>query len=230
MNLLATRPVSASLLSQAAANDFVMEVIPFIEVVQKEDVPLKRRITQLAAEEALVVFTSINSVRSVGQKLSSKPLWSIACLEGATQEGVVDYFGKGNIIGTAKDSESLSHLIIQSNNNPKVVFFCGNNRMDNLPQLLRQAGNNLEEIVVYETRSTPVAVEKYYDGILFFSPSAVTAFFSINTIMPGTVLFAIGNTTAKSIARYSKNKIMVSGEHTQEAMMNQIIAYYKHEE
>src|SRR5258706_9822828 len=45
--------------------------------------------------------------------------------------------------------------------------------------------------------------EKVYDGILFFSPSGVESFFNTNEVNEQTILFAIGNTTATEIKKYT---------------------------
>jgi uroporphyrinogen-III synthase len=51
-------------------------------------------------------------------------------------------------------------------------------------------------------------VNDAYNGILFFSPSAVHSFFKKNKANPDTVFFAIGETTANAISVYTNNKII----------------------
>ena len=65
-----------------------------------------------------------------------------------------------------------------------------------------------------------------YFGILFFSPSAVQSFFSKNKVADKTILFAIGNTTANEIKKYSTNKIIISDEPGKENLVTKMIEYF----
>jgi uroporphyrinogen-III synthase len=70
-------------------------------------------------------------------------------------------------------------------------------------------------------------VERVYDGIAFFSPSAVESFFSINTVPEATRLFAIGETTAASISAYCSNPVVISDSPEKEALVRRMIDYFQ---
>ncbi|NJE06734.1 hypothetical protein E3E36_11445 [Thermococcus sp. M36] len=70
-------------------------------------------------------------------------------------------------------------------------------------------------------------MDKTYNGILFFSPSAVRSFFSNNRVATNTVLFAIGNTTAAEIKNFSANTIQTANESAKELLLNQAIHYFQ---
>ena len=78
---------------------------------------------------------------------------------------------------TANDAVSLAELIAEDRFVDEVIFFCGDQRRDELPEILRQHEVVVNEIVVYQTIAVPHKIEKQYHGILFFSPSAVQSFF-----------------------------------------------------
>jgi len=80
--------------------------------------------------------------------------------------------------------------------------------------------------VVYQTLATPHKIQKDYFGVLFFSPSAVQSFFSKNKVKDRTILFAIGNTTANEIKKYSNNKIIISDEPGKENLVQKMIEYF----
>ena len=84
---------------------------------------------------------------------------------------------------------ALAEKIIPEINDREVIFFCGNLRRNDLPDALRQKGITVREITVYQTSLTPVTIEKEYDAVLFFSPSAAESFFSKNSLPAKTVLF-----------------------------------------
>ena len=108
-------------------------------------------------------------------------------------------------------------------------FFCGNIRRDELPQLLKSSGIALEEMVVYETTVTPHPIIKDYHAVLFFSPSAVDSFFSVNKVVEHTILFAIGNTTARAIGNYSTNTIVKADTPEKDNLVKKAIAYFQNE-
>ena len=92
---------------------------------------------------------------------------------------------------------------------------------------LSQHEIEVTEVVVYETLETPKVVDKTYDGILFFSPSGVDSFFSNNSIDDKTILFAIGNTTAEAIKKYSDNKIIISDKTGKEMLITKAVEYFQ---
>ena len=83
----------------------------------------------------------------------------------------------------------------------------------------------MEEVVVYETEETPSILTKDYEGILFFSPSAVHAFFSSNKPSKNTVLFAIGKTTEEAIRQHKGKKIVVASVSDKVEMARDAIDY-----
>jgi uroporphyrinogen-III synthase len=108
----------------------------------------------------------------------------------------------------------------------EVIFFCGNKRRDELPVLLNQHDIEVNEIQVYETKTLKYKIEKDYDGILFFSPSAVESFFSVNKLNKQTVLFAIGNTTANEMKKFTSNKIVIADEPAKKNLVEKMIEYF----
>jgi len=91
---------------------------------------------------------------------------------------------------------------------------------------LKNEGVDVREIVVYTTVKTPVKFDKDMDGIIFFSPSAVNSFFSVNHIKPQTVCFAIGQTTANALRESTGNEVIVSNSVSQEGMMKTMKIFF----
>jgi uroporphyrinogen-III synthase len=81
-------------------------------------------------------------------------------------------------------------------------------------------------LIVYETIETPQAVSKKYDGILFFSPSAVRSFFAKNTLKEETKIFAIGKTTADEVKSFSNNPMVISEIPDTEKLIGEVIKYF----
>ncbi|WP_315819880.1 uroporphyrinogen-III synthase [Paraflavitalea speifideaquila] len=180
----------------------------------------------IKAGDTAVVFTSQYAVNTVdkylhgGDAFYSPEQWMAFCLNGTTKEQVVQLLSEEQIIDTAPNATELAAKIIANGQFKQVVFFCGNQRMGTIPNLLKEADIEVVEIVVYENIATPIRINDAFDAALFFSPSSVKSFFSINTLPDNAACFAIGSTTATAISNYTGNKVITSEEPTQEAILN----------
>ncbi len=172
---------------------------------------LTAEVGALASENITAVFTSGNAVERVADILGEDPKWEVFCIDGSTKDKVARFFGVDSVKGSAPDGEALAKEIIRQRVR-NVVFFCGEARLDTLPRMLSAEGVEVLEIVVYKTVATPSATGKEYDGVVFFSPSAVDSYFSMNQPSAATVLFSIGATTSAAIRRHagSSNTIVTS--------------------
>ncbi|MFL5808216.1 MAG: uroporphyrinogen-III synthase, partial [Flavisolibacter sp.] len=99
-------------------------------------------------------------------------------------------------------------------------------RRDDLPVILKNKGVNVHEVVVYTTVESPVKAEDNFDAIVFFSPSAVRSFFSVNQLMPHVICFAIGHTTAHSLREFTANEVIVGNSTSQEGMLNTMNIFF----
>lgn len=79
---------------------------------------------------------------------------------------------------------------------------------------------------MYRTVLTPQKVERSYDGIAFFSPSAVESFFSVNTIGLRVPLFAIGRTTEASLRSRVPNPVFTAGEPDKTVLIRKMIDFF----
>lgn len=225
--ILCTRPLPSVLLEEAANAGIAIDELSFIETESILSVEVQQEIDLAATEIAVVVFTSMNAVEAVTTFLDGhQPEWSIYSIGTATARLVKAYFGEERIAGTANDAASLAELIAEDRFTDDVIFFCGDQRRDELPAILRSNDIDVQEIVVYQTIETAHKINKEYFGILFFSPSAVRSFFSKNKVADKTILFAIGNTTAAELRKYSANKIIISDEPGKENLVAKMMEYF----
>jgi uroporphyrinogen-III synthase len=213
--ILSTKELPVALLATAAAQGIDITVGKFIHI-QPVNIT-----TALPAANSVVIFTSANAVNA------SDHAWQVYCLNGATLEAVKERLPHAQVIATASNATALAQQIIQ-HHVTAAVFFCGNIRHNELPDLLQQQGIALEEIIVYETIEVPAVTTNDYDGIFFFSPSGVKSYFTVNTPRAATICFAIGNTTANTLKEYTTNKIIISPDApSAEQMVQTAISYFK---
>jgi uroporphyrinogen-III synthase len=227
IQILCTRPLPSSLIEEAGTCGIEIEEQPFIETESILSVEVQQEIELVSTEVATVVFTSMNAVDAVTIFLDGhQPEWTIYSIGTATGRLVKEYFGEERIAGTANDATALAELIAEDRFTDEVVFFCGDQRRDELPDILKQHDIEVNEIVVYQTIEVPHKISKPYHGILFFSPSAVRSFFKINKLQEKTIAFAIGNTTANEIKKFSNNKIIISDEPGKENLVQKMMEYF----
>ena len=222
--LLSTRPLPKAVIEEAAEKNVIIEELSFIATKAVQDEAVFQKIKTLAGEKHTVVFTSMNAVEAVAHQVESTPDWKIYSLGNTTRKLIEDAWGPDKVIASAENAQRLGERLIDDGVE-EVIFFCGNIRRDELPNKIRSEGGKMEEVVVYETEETPSILTKDYEGILFFSPSAVHAFFSSNKPSKNTVLFAIGKTTEEAIRQHKGKKIVVASVSDKVEMARDAIDY-----
>lgn len=251
IHVLSTRELSPELIAGAAEKGITIDVVPFIKTEVIDSALLQQRIGDLGGQRLVAVFTSASAVEAVAawtrEAVSAwaggTKLWTVFCIGTTTRQLVSRYFGEETIAGTAESALALAKKIISlrgeigksqgeaaeifHGGEAEIFFFCGDQRRDELPSALTQAGFRVNELVVYQTKATPQKTERSYAGVIFFSPSAVTSYFSVNTVGAGTTLFAIGRTTAAAIRVFCGNPIVVAEQPDAALLINQVIDHFQ---
>lgn len=227
LKILSTKALSRETLDKASIKDIEIDELPFITTEPIKDEALKTGLKSYLQQNITAVFTSKNAVAAFEQIVNVNLPWKIFCIGQSTEKAVAKLFGEEKIAGIADNASALADIILKEAEIKKVFFFCGKQRREELPEKLKAAEVELEEIVVYETLETPQKISrKNYDGILFFSPSAVNSFFSLNKIKEETQIFAIGKTTADAIKKYSKRELLIAQTPSEEDMITQVITHF----
>lgn len=226
--ILSTRPVKETLIQEAAEQNIQLDIIPLIDTEPVQDIDTQQEVEQIALQYATVVFTSMNAVESVITMLDQQvPDWNVYCMGNTTQELIRNYFGEQAISGTGNNASELAETILSDNDElDEVFFFCGDQRRDELPTKLKEEGIHIEEIVVYKTIPLYQKIDTHYDGIVFFSPSAVESFFKQNKAATSTVFFAIGTTTEAAIKKYTNNSIITAHTPGKEELVRKAIQHF----
>ncbi|HEX6914269.1 MAG TPA: uroporphyrinogen-III synthase [Chitinophagaceae bacterium] len=223
--ILSTKELDEEVRRELGELGFVVEIQPFISIEFTEPGVLREQLNDIA-KPGVLVFTSANAVEAVKPVASLLTDKQIFCISGRTRAAAEKVFGKARIAATADYGGMLAAQIIAAGCR-QVLFFCSNIRRDELPELLRNEGIRLQEIVAYRTLATPVALNKNYNAVMFFSPSAADSFFSKNQPADNCVFFAIGNTTAEEIRKHSANTVISAEAPTQEEMVNAVKTHLK---
>jgi len=222
MKLLSTKIVSKKFKNLLIKNNYQIEERSFIKIL-----PFKSKSNISVSEN--IIFTSKNAVKIIlknsiiKNNLAKK---NIYCVGKSTAELIKK--NNLNIIKSEDNSKNLSKFILANFKKSKnsFTYFSGKKRIRELENNLKK--NNINIIVheVYDTLLTPIKIYDLYDGVIFYSPSAVKSFFKGNNSLNNTYGFCIGNTTAKELYNYS-NRFSVAKSNSEENMLESINKYFK---
>ena len=122
---------------------------------------------------------------------------------------------------TAKE---VAKLIIE-NREKEVLFICGEQRREELPQLLKNANIKLTEAIVYRTEIIQKKLNlESVDGLAFMSPSSVVGMVQ-NGGFNKLPCFAIGTTTAQTLTEHGQTPI-ISTEPSAESIVQTAQVYF----
>jgi uroporphyrinogen-III synthase len=221
LRLLVTRKIDESLRTEAREKgvDVTEKEFIRIQLLQIDDAEA------LARQEIAAIFTSKNAVKAVAQSIknSSEVKWEIFCLAGATLSLVKKHFPFSTVVATAWNGAELGEEIIKSGLLKEMVFFCGDKRRNDIPDILENHSLSLKEIISYKTLLTPVKVEEEFDAVAFFSPTAVESFFSLNTANDKMLCISVGNTTRGALEKYAVEKIITLPEASEKSLIEEAI-------
>ena len=228
LTILITGETDEALVQQMISKGFVVDVIPFIKTESIQTKKVKQEIEDISNLNTTVIFTSSNAANAVNECVQGKNVtWKIYCVGNATRSLVERLFNGVTIVATADNAIALSAKIIADESlEEQLYFFCGDKRRDELPGMLSKNNIVVHQIEVYATTILQHKFLKHYDAVVFFSPSAVNGFFENNLLNDKTVLFAIGNTTASEIKKFSKNEIIVSDAPAKKYVIEKIIWFF----
>ncbi|MEE9273391.1 MAG: hydroxymethylbilane synthase [Robiginitomaculum sp.] len=154
-----------------------------------------------------VIFTSQNGVNAVHKNLlkSEVSFKRIFCVGRKTKALAEQLFGVAAHLENS--ALALAKHIVNNHADVNFTFFCGDKRLDVLPDYLRKNQVCHKDVIVYKTHyKSALVTEKIDTGkidcVLFFSPSAVKSYLRENT--PNPTAFCIGQTTAMEAKKHFK--------------------------
>lgn len=167
------------------------------------------------------VFTSQNAVKAVLPK--DLKIKNCFCVGDKTEALLLE--NGFHVAEKGYQAEALAKKIIAGYASRDFVFFCGDKKREELPAILNKKGIFLQEIEVYKTVSASKNMFGEFDGILFFSPSAVQSFVLKNDF-EGAIAFCIGRTTEKEVKKYTNN-VITANRPSIENVVAQVIKHFR---
>jgi uroporphyrinogen-III synthase len=173
-----------------------------------------------------LIFTSQNAVLSLlenpnWETLKTRPAFCVGLKtkELLTEKG----FEVVAFTGYAADLAEIISLVYATES---YTFFTGNLRKDVLPNTLKENNILFNEIEVYETVLVPKKITKKANGLLFFSPSAVTSYLELNTIKD-EICFCVGESTSEALENKNIQNIIIAEKPAVENVIFDVIEHYK---
>ena len=158
---------------------------------------------EFAPGDRLAIFTSKQAVRACLASGSDNVLSGVCCLcvGAATASLIRDH--DGAVLECASSATELASRITKKYTDKSFMYYCGNRRLDIIPETLDNLGLDWQEVIVYRTQTVDQTVDQTFDGILFYSPSGVESFTASNAI-GGATAYCIGPTTAAAVQKHTK--------------------------
>ena len=163
------------------------------------------------------VITSQNAAKLISKKKLPDKVYTIG-------EQTAKYF-KNSLTPKKSSSIELAKLIV-SNNEKEIIYLCGNQRRNELPEYLLNFNIKVNELIIYDTKYLDKIVNLHdYDALAFMSPSSVLAMQKSNGF-GGLPCFAIGLTTAKTLNKIGL-KCVISDNASVKSIIEAAQDYFK---
>lgn len=201
------------------------------DLLEQDFIEIKSNLFELNKINTNLIFSSQNAVISLMEQNGWEVLKtkSVFCVGIKTKELLE---ANGFKVDVYMDYASeLAEIITLIYNKESYTFLSGNLRKETLPEALKREGIIFNEIEVYQTTLAPfkISVQENFDGIMFFSPSAVESYLTNNKIK-NEICFCVGNTTAKALELNKIKNIVIASIPTIEDVIIEVIQYYNREE
>jgi uroporphyrinogen-III synthase len=201
------------------------------DLLEQDFIEIKNNFFQLNKINMNLIFSSQNAVLSLIEQNGWEILKTknVFCVGIKTKELLE---ANGFTVDVYMDYASeLAEIITLIYNKQSYTFLSGNLRKETLPEALKSEGIAFNEIEVYQTTLAPfkISEQEKFDGILFFSPSAVESYLTDNKIK-NEICFCVGTTTAKTLELNKVKNIVIAETPTIDEVIVDVIHYYNSEE
>lgn len=202
-HILFTKELSPDQLQLFEKMNAEVKGIPFIKTVADPDYKTKLDMLFRGLFTSLVVTSPFAARLFAGYADMNNFFIDTIYTVGEKSATVLRGFCRQCVVSSKGNAEDLANSIVGgSATGNKVCFLSGEMRRDALPRILKESHLCFTEICVYKTLLTPPSALPYFDGIVFFSPSAVQSFYQKYKLSDEAV-YAIGSTTQNELLRYN---------------------------
>ncbi|MFH6602944.1 hydroxymethylbilane synthase [Maribacter algicola] len=147
-----------------------------------------------------VIITSQNAVESLLKSSAANSLKfkNIYCVGRRTKRLIESRIGPVKYV--ASNAQKLAEYLVEFMEGLEATYFCGNRRLDELPDIFEKNSITLNEVEAYSTKLVPTKVPEEVKAVLFFSPTGVESYLIDNK--RDVTAYCIGETTAQAARKY----------------------------
>tara|TARA_Y100000994_G_scaffold206533_1_gene178696 strand:- start:388 stop:1053 length:666 start_codon:yes stop_codon:yes gene_type:complete len=193
MRLLSTKKLNKKMKMALIKNNYSVVEMPMIKTVK----------INFIWPEILdaIIITSSFALKSIIKHPGFKSLkkYPFFCVGSRTKEKLLELGIK--IEACEKSAKNLAIKIGNNYRKKSFNYFCGKQRLKTIENFALANNIKINISEVYQTNEIHKKINEKFDGIIFFSPSAVRGYASLNTF-DSLKVFSWGNTTTKEITRY----------------------------
>ncbi|MEL6918055.1 MAG: hydroxymethylbilane synthase [Bacteroidota bacterium] len=173
-----------------------------------------------------VIISSKNAVASLLTNFSPEELKfkNIYCVGRKTKRAVEQKIGK--VTHYENNSKKLADYLVEYMEGLEAIYFCGNLRLNDLPEILSTNNITVKEIEAYTTKLAPKPIDEGVTGIMFYSPSTIESY--LQRYKADKIAYCIGETTAKTARKYFTD-VRVAKVPTAESMIDLVNLDYASE-
>ncbi len=222
LHIISTRSLHLNALEQLQHLGWKITLHDFIS--KKIELPVHVTLEVLTKNIVLTSQTGVEAFIELLKKLQV-PLsdYHVHCIAQATKQAAVQ---AGLLVKTsAPNALLLADEILKYQEISSVTHICGNRRRDELSEKLNSGGVEVKDVVVYHTALTPISIDQAYDGLLFFSPSAIDSFLSANELKQ-VPCFCIGQTTENHAKQKGFIQTYIPEAPSEVAFVNLVIEHF----
>ncbi len=191
-------------------------------VVQYDAISIEMQQTPIEPGDQTLIFTSKNAVKAFLRSFPKEDFSGIRCLCVGSRAGGMLRERGCTVLEEAPTAEYLAGLIQKGYAKDSFIYYCGDRRLDRIPDALDRLGVQWKEAINYKTILNQKAFNREFEAVLFFSPSGVESFTRNNNIQ-GAMGYCIGETTAEALRKHT-NRIIIAKTPTIEGLIAEVVA------
>lgn len=221
LHIISTRSLNSNRIEQLQHRGWKITMHDFIS----KKIELSVHITAEALNKNIVLTSQsgVEAFLELIKKLKVSPSdYEVYCIDQATKQAAVQ---AGLLVKTSAPNALLLAEEVLKQEIRAVTHICGNRRRDELSERLNSGGVEVQNLVSYLTELTPISVYHPYDGLLFFSPSAVDSFLLANDIKQ-VPCFCIGQTTEGRAKQKGFTRTYTPEVPSEDALVNLVIEHF----
>lgn len=229
VQLLSTATIEEHYKEELKSKDIVLTSKEFVAHTPLANNYVVQSIHELSQKVVIALFNHAIAVNVVHRILSNTITnWLLICTSRDAYTEAMNKFPNNQLMFLEDDASLATNIRIACKDVSTIVHF-GNNKIPAYyPMLLRGAGFEYNDLMVYQSSIKSTTVEEHYNGILFFDEQSVDSYFTFNDLSQNVVAFCINEAVGNHLTKKLNQPTIVvqAAAPTVLSMIESILVYY----